>query len=102
MTQQLADPNPGQANLWSHQVQVVTTTRKSPNQHNTLSHPPVPLHTKQPSPVPSGNKEWAKLLVTHMEEQKYNSREKENRKAYLENIEVYEGTDKQKCLPWVN
>ena len=37
-----------------------------------------------------------------MEEREYNSREKENRKAYLENIEVYEGTDKQKCLPWVN
>ena len=37
-----------------------------------------------------------------MEKQEYNSKEKENRKAYLENIEVYEGTDKQKCLPWVN
>ena len=37
-----------------------------------------------------------------MEEQEYNNREIENRKAYLENIEVYEGTDKQKCLPWVN
>ena len=37
-----------------------------------------------------------------MEEQEYNNREIENRKAYLENIEVYECTDKQKCLPWVN
>ena len=37
-----------------------------------------------------------------MEEQEYNNREIENRKAYLENIEVYKGTDKQKCLPWVN
>ena len=37
-----------------------------------------------------------------MEECEYNSREKENRKAYLENIEVYKCTDKQKCLPWVN
>ena len=46
--------------------------------------------------------EWAKLLVTYMEEQEYNNREIENRKAYLESIEVYEGTDKQKCLPWVN
>ena len=26
----------------------------------------------------------------------------ENRKTYLENIEVYEGTDKQKSLTWVN
>ena len=64
--------------------------------------PPCYIHTTQPSPAPSGGKEWAKLLVTRMEEQEYNSREIENRKTYLENIEVYEGTDKQKCLPWVN
>ena len=74
---------------------------QSPNQHNTSSHQPVPVHTTQPSPAPSGSKEWAKLLVTCMEEQEYN-REIENRKTYLENIEVYKGTDKQKCLPWVN
>ena len=37
-----------------------------------------------------------------MEEQEYNNREIENRKVYLKNIEVYEGTDKQKCLPLVN
>ena len=37
-----------------------------------------------------------------MEEQEYNNREIENRKTYLENIKVYEGTDKQKCFPWVN
>ena len=61
-----------------------------PNQHNTLSHKPVPAHTTQPSPAPSGGKEWAKLLVTCMEEQEYNNREIENRKTYLENIEVYE------------
>ena len=75
---------------------------QSPNQHNTSSHQPVPAHTTQPSPAPSGSEEWAKLLVTCMEEQEYNNREIENRKTYLENIEVYEGTDKQKCLPWVN
>ena len=74
---------------------------QSPNQHNTSSHQPVPAHTTQPSPAPLGGEEWAKLLVTHMEEQEYN-RKIENRKTYLENIEVYEGTDKQKCLPWVN
>ena len=74
---------------------------QSPNQHNTSSHQPVPVHTTQLSPAPSGGKEWAKLLVTRMEEQEYN-REIENRKTYLENIEVYEGTDKQKCLPQVN
>ena len=75
---------------------------QSQNQHNTSSHQPVPVHTTQPSPAPSGSKEWAKLLVTHMEEQEYNKREIENRKTYLENIKLYEGTDKQKCLPWVN
>ena len=75
---------------------------QSPNQYNTSSQPPAPIHTTQPAPAPPGNEEWAKLLVTHMEEREYNSREKENRKAYLENIKVYEGTDKQKCLPWVN
>ena len=75
---------------------------QSLNQHNTSSHQPVPVHTTQPSPAPSGSKERAKLLVTHMEEQEYNNREIKNRKTYLENIEVYEGTDKQKCLLWVN
>ena len=74
---------------------------QSPNQHNTSSHQPVPVHTTQSSLAPSGSKEWAKLLVTRIEEQEYN-REIENRKTYLENIEVYEDTDKQKCLPWVN
>ena len=75
---------------------------QSPNQHNTSGHPAVPMHITQPSPAQSGGKEWAKLLVTCMEDQEYNNGEIENRKAYLENIEVYEGTDKQKCLPWVN
>ena len=75
---------------------------QSPTQHNTSNHQPVPALTTQPSPAPSGGKEWAKLLVTHMEEQEYNNREIENRKTYLENIKVYKGTDKQKCLPWVN
>ena len=70
---------------------------QSPNEHNTSSHQPVPVHTTQPSPAPSGGKKWAKLLVTCMEEQEYNNREIENRKTYLENIKVYEGTDKQKC-----
>ena len=74
---------------------------QSPNQHNTSSHQPVPAHTTQPSLAPSGGEEWTKLLVTCMEEQEYN-REIENRKTYLEKIEVYEGTDKQKCLAWVN
>ena len=71
---------------------------QSPTQHNTSNHQPVPAHTTQPSPAPSGSKEWAKLLVTRMEEQEYKNREIENRKTYLENIEVYKGTDKQKCL----
>ena len=48
---------------------------QSPNQHNTSNHQPVPAHTTQPSPAPSGSEEWAKLLVTRMEEQEYNNRE---------------------------
>ena len=72
---------------------------QSPDQHNTSGHPPAMIHTTQISPPPSENEEWAKLLVTCLEECEYNSREKENKKAYLENIEVYEGTEKQKCLP---
>ena len=75
---------------------------QSPNQHNISNNQPVLAHTTQPSPAPSGGEEWAKLLVTRMEEQEYKKREIENRKTYLENIEVYEGTDKQKRLPWVN
>ena len=75
---------------------------QSPNQHNTSGPPAVPMHITQPSPAPLGGEEWAKLLVTCMEEQEYNNREIENRKAYFESIEVYECTDKQKCLPWVN
>ena len=47
---------------------------QSPNQHNISSHQPVPAHTTQPSPAPSGSEEWAKLLVTCMEEQEYNKR----------------------------
>ena len=65
---------------------------QSPNQHNISSHQPVYIHTTQPSPAPSDSKEWAKLLVTQMEEQEYNNREIENGKTYMENIEVYEGT----------
>ena len=75
---------------------------QSPNQHNTSSDQPVPAHTTQPSPAPSGGKEWAKPLVTRMKEQEYNNKVIENGKTYLKNIKVYEGTDKQKCLPWVN
>ena len=103
MIHKLADQNPGQAHRWNHQVQTCSYhPAQSPNQHNTSSHQPVPAHTTQSSPAPSGSEEWAKLLVTRMKEQEYNNREIENRKTYLENIEVYEGTDKQKCLPWVN
>ena len=69
MIQQLAYPNPGQVHPWNHQVQAVTTPPNSPNIHNTSGHPAaVPTHVTQPSPAPSGGEEWAKLLVTQMEE----------------------------------
>ena len=48
---------------------------QSLNQHNISNNQPVPAHTTQPSLAPSGGEEWAKLLVTHMEEQEYNKRE---------------------------
>ena len=102
MIPRLADPNPDPAHPWSHQVQAVTT---QPNHHTstilqTTNHY---LHIQHSHPQPhQAVKNGAKLLVTCMEEQEYNNREIENRKTYLENIEVYEGTDKQKCLPWVN
>ena len=56
---------------------------QSPDQHNASNHQAVPIHTTQPSPAPSDNEKWAKLLVTCMEEQEYNNREIENRKTYL-------------------
>ena len=71
---------------------------QSPNQDNTSGHPAAPTHLTQPSPAPSGGEEWAKLLVTCMEQQEYNNREIENRKVYLENIKVYEGIDRATLL----
>ena len=52
---------------------------QSLTQHKMSHHYPVPAHTTQPSPAPSGSKEWAKLLVTCMEEQEYNNREIEKK-----------------------
>ena len=102
MIPRLADPNPDPAHPCSHQAQVVTT---QPNHQPSTIRPTTTqyLHIQHSHPQPhQAARNGAKLLVTHMEEQEYNNREIENRKTYLENIKVYEGTDKEKCLPWVN
>ena len=83
MTQKLADQNPGQTHLCNHQVQVATTPPNLPNQQNNSGHPAAPMHITKPSPAPSGGEEWAKLLVTCMEEQEYNNREIEKQEGVL-------------------
>ena len=71
-----------------------------PAQHLRPSSSPHAYHTTITSPI--RRQGVGKAASYSHGEQEYNNREIENRKAYLENIEVYEGTDKQKCLPWVN
>ena len=71
-TMQLADPNPGKVDLWNHPVQAATMPLS--HQNNTTLQLNHQLHTTQPSPAPSGNEEWAKLLVIRMEEWEYTSR----------------------------
>ena len=63
---------------------------------------PVEPHITRPSPTPSGDDDWAKLQVTRLEENEENTREVENQKRYLDNIEVFNRLDKTKCLTWVN
>ena len=43
-----------------------------------------------------------KLMVTRLEQNNAETREAENQSRYLDNIEVYDGGDKTKCLTWVN
>ena len=43
-----------------------------------------------------------KLMVTRLEQNNAETREAENQSRYLDNIDVYDGGDKTKCLPWVN
>ena len=80
----------------------------SPRTHNT-SIPPgnpnksvIPNHVTQPSPVSSYTEDLMKAWMTRLDQNQAESREKQDQKRLLENIEVYNGNDKTQCLPWVN
>ena len=80
----------------------------SPRAHNT-SIPPedpnksvIPNHVTQPSPVSSYTEDLMKAWITKLDQNQAESREKQDQKRLLENIEVYDGNDKTQCLPWVN
>ena len=80
----------------------------SPRAHNT-SIPPedpnksvIPNHVTQPSPVSSYTEDLMKAWITRLDQNQAESREKQDQKRLLENIEVYDGSDKTQCLPWVN
>ena len=81
----------------------------SPRSHST-SIPPedpnksvIPNHVTQPSPVPSSySEDIMKAWITRLDQNQAETREKQDQKRLLENIEVYDGNDKTQCLPWVN
>ena len=81
----------------------------SPRSHST-SIPPedpnksvIPNHVTQPSPVSSSYMEDVmKAWITRLDQNQAETREKQDQKRLLENIEVYDGNDKTQCLPWVN
>ena len=79
-----------------------------PRAHNT-SIPPedpnksvIPNHVTQPSPVSSYTEDLMKAWITRLDQNQAESREKQDQKRLLKNIEVYDGSDKTQCLPWVN
>ena len=43
-----------------------------------------------------------KAWITRLDQNQAETREKQDQKRLLENIEVYDGNDKTQCLPWVN
>ena len=81
----------------------------SPRSHST-SIPPedpnksvIPNHVTQPSPVPSSyTDDIMKAWITRLDQNQVETREKQDQKRLLENIEVYDGNDKTQCLLWVN
>ena len=81
----------------------------SPRSHST-SIPPedpnksvIPNHVTQPSPVSSSyTEDIMKAWITRLDQNQAETREKQDQKRLLENIEVYDGNDKTQCLPWVN
>ena len=81
----------------------------SPRQHNTFIAPEdsnrsvVPTHLTQPSPLPSAyNEDLMKAWITRLDQNNAETRETQDQKRFLDNIDVFDGEDKTKCLPWVN
>ena len=81
----------------------------SPRQHNTSITPEdpnrsvVPDHITQPSPVPSAyNEEMLKAWITRLDQNHAETKETQDQNRFLDNIDVFDGEDKTKCLPWVN
>ena len=81
----------------------------SPRPHNTSIPPEDPNksvilnHVTQPSPVPSSySEDIMKAWITRLDQNQAETREKQDQKRLLENIEVYDGNHKTQCLPWVN
>ena len=73
-----------------------------PTPLDTSIQPVVNTHLTQPSPTPSTGEECMKLMVTRLEQNNAESKEAANQSRYLDNIELFDGSDKTKCLPWVN
>ena len=108
-TQLPANPNPRPVHHSSHQAEAVTT--QPPHQENTT--PPslpedpnrsvVPDHITQLSPVPSAcNEEMLKAWITRLDQNHAETKETQDQNRFLDNIDVFDGEDKTKCLPWVN
>ena len=81
----------------------------SPRQHNTSITPEdpnrsvVPDHITQPSPVPSAcNEEMLKAWITRLDQNHAETKETQDQNRFLDNIDVFDGEDKTKCLPWMN
>ena len=80
----------------------------SPRAHNTSiptedpNKSVIPNHVTQPSPVSSYTEDIMKAWITRLDQNQVETREKQDQKRLLENIEVYDGNDKTQCLPWVN
>ena len=81
----------------------------SPKEHNTSITPEdpnrsvVPDHITQPSPVPSAyNEEMLKAWITRLDQNHVETKETQDQNRFLDNIDVFDGEDKTKCLPWVN
>ena len=78
----------------------------SPRSHNTSIPPEDPNksvirnHVTQPSPVSSSyTEDIMKAWITRLDQNQVETREKQDQKRLLENIEVYDGNDKTQCLP---